>query len=395
MTNQKNILSNTNCDFCNSNHLKKIYEVANSFRGMIVAACKTCGLVQSIQTREQETERIVRASSGADWGNIRHGKGLRLNAMKNFLDTKVDWDRVQNILDIGSNRGDFVTWINKRGTKIKITAVEPDGQIINDYKNVENIQLIQNRFEKVDLQKSYYGFVYCSHTLEHAASASEMIKKINSCMKNRGLLFLEVPNIELISEKNTIEEFFIDKHTFHFNHAILKAFLETSSFKILHDKTDFYNICFLLEKTGDIKDEMNFSHSDTEIFDKNLQLIQAYVKTFTQNIKDLSQIGEKINPFLERQNVAFWGGGRIFDALIKYGNLKLDLIQYVVDEYLSLHMSETNGIKLKDSKHLRITQPQVVIILARSSTDEIEKKIRSYGIRNVIKFQDLMDGFIT
>ena len=62
---------NRNIDF--------FYKPVNSKRGMSVGVCKDSGLIQSFQTKEKPSKRIQSISCDADWGNIRHGKGLRFD----------------------------------------------------------------------------------------------------------------------------------------------------------------------------------------------------------------------------------------------------------------------------------------------------------------------------
>ena len=45
---------------------------------------------------------------------------------------------------------------------------------------------------------------------------------------------------------------------------------------------------------------------------------------------------------------------------------------------------------VKNPEELRIYQPDVVFILARFSADELVKKARRFGIRNVITFDSLL-----
>jgi hypothetical protein len=41
---------------------------------------------------------------------------------------------------------------------------------------------------------------------------------------------------------------------------------------------------------------------------------------------------------------------------------------------------------------LRRDPPQVVIVLAKSSTTEITRRIRGFGIKNVVTYQDLLSA---
>ena len=151
------------CDFCGSEDLDHVYEVPDSALGVVVAVCTNCGLVQSLPTKTKRTdERVVSTSSSATWGNIRHGKGLRLKAATKVLDSFIPWDRVSSVLDVGSNRGDFVQWLNATKSAVEIVGVEPDSTIVEEYRSLPNFRLYVDRFENLILPRNHFDLVYCS-----------------------------------------------------------------------------------------------------------------------------------------------------------------------------------------------------------------------------------------
>lgn len=377
------------CDFCGSG-LTSVYRSSDTQRGASVSVCNNCGLVQSIYSREKPAERVVSISSGAAWGNIRHGKGLRLKAALPILET-VDWGGVTTILDVGSNRGDFVKWAREKNESVSIVGIEPDPNIIEDYKSTPGFTLHQKKLENSELKKDSFDFVYCSHTLEHAASASKMLEQMRDCMKPGAKLFLEVPNIESISDPNIIEDFFLDKHSFHFNRSVLLDYLKHLGFRIIsgEGETDRYNIAFLVSKEKKSKTGP-FKPSDSSLPEQNIRLITTYESTLNSNRAKLKSLVEKkINPFLARQRVVFWGGGRMFDALVRYGGLDPRKACCVVDEHLWKYVPKAHGVDIKRPEYIKVIQPQAVIVLARSSAPEITEKARKLGVKNVIKFSEL------
>ena len=380
------------CDFCRTADLSFIYDVPDSKIGAKIAVCNFCGLVQSIQAEQiEKAKRTVSISSGADWGNIRHGKGLRLDAAIEILNEQINWKNTDNILDIGSNRGDFILWLNGNYPGKNIVAVEPDRNIIDKYKSLPNVKLYISKLEKVHLQKGFFDLAYSSHTLEHAASASAMMEQTLDCLAPDGRLFLEVPNIEAISLEDNIEEFFMDKHTFHFNRSLLIAFIKNLGFDLVfaNDEKDLFNttLLFRVARTSDAKP---FKAQDPQLAEKNIQMIKKYRETLDHNRIRLKQVTENIHQFIDRQKVAFWGGGRIFDALVRFGGLKSEEVKCLVDGYLYKYVPRSHDVEIRDPEYLKKYEPQVVIILARSSADKIAEKAHGLGIRHVIKFSDLL-----
>tara|TARA_B100000315_G_scaffold168054_1_gene156573 strand:+ start:1328 stop:2512 length:1185 start_codon:yes stop_codon:yes gene_type:complete len=379
------------CDFC-KNKLEKKYNPVNTKRGMQVCVCTNCGLVQSVQSQEKPDKRIQTLSCNADWGNVRHGKGLRLNHFKNAVKNCVNWKNVNHVLDVGSNRGSFVNWLLEENNRLNVTAVEPDSEIIKDNYKHKNVNLIVDRFENISLEKDFYEFVYCSHTLEHSASALGMLKQIRSYMKYGAYLFLEVPNLKNIEDSNIVEEFFMDKHTFHFDRETLYSFLKRMGFTLVYEneKSDMYNIAFVLQKSDS---KTTLPHENTQSNVKNnAKSIERYNQLLSDNRKLLQTLVEKkLKPLAKRQKVAYWGAGRIFDALLKYGGLTVNNVYALVDKHLWDKVDNSQGTNIQRPEILRILEPNVVVALARSSEETIAKTAKRMGVRHVLRFNELME----
>ena len=380
------------CDFCRRQKLTAIYKVPTSNLGVSVCLCLNCGLAQSISKQKIIKNRTVSTSSDAGWGNIRQGKSLRFKKIRNEMDNEIDFTGLKRILDIGSNRGDFVKWIREKNTSSEITAVEPDKTLVGGYKNISNVLLITDRFEDIALPAVHFDFIYCLHTLEHAHSARQMLEKIYDCLSPSGFCLLEVPDLEYISSKFIVEEFFIDKHTFHFTRRILTGFLDFLGFEIFktNDKDNF-NITLILKKKAVNSSAQPSFKTSVKLINQTRKLIADYKKRFRSNIKKLPEIGHKLNELQRRQKIVIWGAGRIFDALVRYGKLKTDRIDYLIDTYLSVFPGQVHGIKVVEHGILRQFSPDAAVILATSSVEEIQKTLLSYGIWKIIKFQDLME----
>ena len=97
------------CDFCRKNKLAAIYKPDGSTRGLTVYVCERCGLVQSAPRIARTADRHAAAvSGGADWGNVRYGKGFRTGAAMEAIAHHADLSGTPALLDVGSNRGSFV-----------------------------------------------------------------------------------------------------------------------------------------------------------------------------------------------------------------------------------------------------------------------------------------------
>lgn len=373
------------CDLCGA-PLEPCYTPVASLRQARVVCCTGCGLLQSVYGEDNDP-RSPSLSCDADWGNVRHGKGARLPAARRVLQRHLEG--VHQVLDVGANRGDFVLWVRDRLPGAFIHAVEPDPRVTDAYRERGDIQLSPARFEDASLEAGRYDLVYCSHTLEHAASASGMLRGIHTAMAPGGLLFLEVPCVDALGDSDIVEEFFIDKHTFHFDRPLLVDFVTQCGFEILEgaQDTDPYNIT-LLARRGEIGGEFSPTLNRYLV---NLDLIRGYARRLQDNRARLERVvRDVLEPLAARQRVGYWGAGRIFDALVKYGGLSPEGVHVLVDRYLSGLVPETHGIPIHPPRRIPVAEPQVVIILARSSTAQIHQELERMGVRWTIGFGELL-----
>jgi SAM-dependent methyltransferase len=380
-----------NCDFCGS-LLEAVYTVPESPKGAVVHACE-CGLLQSVYASNVVSDCSPRLSSGPDWGNIRHGKGVRLADNVAFIAKSLGSDfSPDRVLDIGSNRGRFCEYALTKWKPELILGIEPDKSIVRDYPSSPSLELRLDRFENCSVSEAFFDFVYCSHTLEHASSASEMLRSIFAALQPGGAAFIEVPSIKNLSSLDLVEEFFIDKHAFHFHPGVVGAFAQSVGFQLLaqQEPSERLHATFLLRRPEKPLLKAYPSPESSSIRSDVRTLLASYKTNLPRNRKLLGKARDKIDFLIERQRVAIWGAGRQLDAFIKYGPFDLSRVQAVVDEHLHGIVQHIHGFPISSASCLRVVSPQVLVVFANASFQEISDKARRYGIKNVIKFSDLI-----
>jgi SAM-dependent methyltransferase len=394
MIGRKLIVWNTDtlslCDFCHNPLGEDVYIPTGTRRDIKVRVCQVCGLTQSRQGTS-ETKRIQTLSTDADWGNVRHGKGVRFGALRTILEREVNWDEVSHALDIGANRGDFVLWLRDAHPQVEIWAIEPDRIVVDSYAALPELHLILDRVEHVTLPVGQFDLVFCSHTLEHADSGAGMIEIMRQALRPGGLLLLEVPNLAGIQGEDIVEEFFIDKHSLHFDRETLLDYVRCAGFSIVLGAEDIdpLNITLLLRRDGE---RMSYHPKDgaTRVL-RNLQWITDYAKRLPANRLLLKRIvEEKLRPLAIRQKVGYWGAGRIFDALVNYGGLGPEDVYCLVDRHLHGIIKETHGVPIERPEMLRLREPQVLVALGRSAEDVMARNAYAFGVRHVVKFSELL-----
>ena len=250
-----------NCDFCASTLLEHVYTPINTARGMVVFVCGHCGLVQSFPTVPYQSRPPGSMSADADRSSYRYTKDVISDRYVKCFTQCVDFSKIENVLDVGSNRGAFIKFLEKQHPGKQIVGVEPDPSVTGAYSDLPNVSVQVCRLEHALLPENHFDFAYCAHTLEHADSAREMLLDIRRALKLGGLLFVAVPN--LIYHSDVIEELFIDPHTFHFNFDLLRNFAAQMGFSVEYaGQPKEAELMLLLKKQQIVEKALKFVAND-------------------------------------------------------------------------------------------------------------------------------------
>ncbi len=386
------------CDLCKGNQVRPMWRVPSSKRGLTACLCDECGLVQSLPRIDSVSERKVAISSGADWGNVRYGKGFGTDAAVEFLGQMLDFGRVRHCLDVGSNRGSFVLKLRGLHPHVSITAIEPDVTIVDGYCNVPGVEFKGDRIENVKLKQDCYDLVYCSHTLEHLHSPADVLCMLRRSMKDDGFLYVEVPNLEFIGQDDLVEEWFLDKHLYHFSVATLVAMVEAAGFSVAENaiQSDVNKIALMAQASVSLSaDERPFQYQEQKHKHVGVNaeaLIKRYTTTLKKNQKALESAARSIEEMAQKERVVMWGAGRIFDSLVRLGGLDTQLLSGVIDKHLIHHVAEVHGCELQSPDQIATFSPKIVVIASRAFKAEIQRELQATipGCK-AIGFETLLD----
>jgi 2-polyprenyl-3-methyl-5-hydroxy-6-metoxy-1,4-benzoquinol methylase len=263
--------------------------------------------MQSIPRKAtSDVKRPPRVSAGADFGDVRYGKGFRDRHAWCMIQGHVDaFKPGLRVLDIGSSRGHFMRLMREVLTDPMVVGVEPDRSLISE----SDPPVICSYFENVKFDGKF-DLIHCTHTLEHVVSPYVVVAKILQLLENGGVAYFEVPNINIIHQHDIVEEIFIDKHLYHFD---LSTFLQyLGSFERLSFGKDEENLYAVCRKKS--------------LYNTRVS-IADYIVRLELNKKVLAAIANDLND----GSWIIWGAGRIHAALIDNG---LDPSITTVDEFL-------------------------------------------------------------
>jgi 2-polyprenyl-3-methyl-5-hydroxy-6-metoxy-1,4-benzoquinol methylase len=378
------------CDFCGSNSLTFAYQPEGSTRGLKVFVCRHCGLVQSTPRIDRTLKRHVAAvSGGADWGNVRYGKGFRTQAAMEALARHARLDDRIALLDVGSNRGRFAAAFLEAAPRAEITAVEPDERYADSCADLPRTRLIQSRIEDAALSEASFDIVHSCHTIEHLAHPFAVLKAHARVLKPGGLLVLDAPNIALIGSDDILEEWFIDKHLYHFSETSLTRMIEAAGFTILErpDPRDSINLLIVAQKSGEATTEVAADPMEVARADN---LIASYVRNRAINCAALANAARELQG-LRPQRVALWGAGRLFDALVRAGGYDPSDLALLIDAHLIAHMDSRHGVRLSPPHALSGAMVDVVVVMSRGFAGEIVAEARRLAPKaRIILYADLL-----
>jgi SAM-dependent methyltransferase len=352
--------------------------------------CARCGLLQSLPRVDRAPRRSATVSAGADWGNLRYGKGFRAEANLTTLRPFLNKRKALRVLDVGANRGAFSLELKTAYPSANIIGIEPDERVVGAWSSKPGFSWLHARLEDTRLEDEGFDLIYSCHTLEHVRSAREALLMHRAALAQDGYLFVEVPNIAVLNASDIVEEFFIDKHLYHFSHRTLARLLGSCGFRAVAvaDTRDPVNITVVAVKADRFTD---MTMEDPQEVESAAALISNYNALRMRNLSALTQVARLIDNMAPRK-VAIWGAGRLLNSLIQNGGLRPQALAAVVDKNLIRYAKEAHGVRLTAPEDLGDLRPDVVVVMSRSFVDEIraEARERAPGCE-VIAYSELLD----
>lgn len=367
------------CDLCGQAPLERLYAPDGTARGLAVFVCPRCALVQSLPRIDHVAARAVSVSAAADWGNVRYGKGFRTGAALQALAEVADLGTLREVLDVGANRGSFALALLDAHPHLQVTAIEPDASVTGAYADHPAITLRIARIEEVALPKGAFDLIHCSHTLEHLISPRHTLSALARALTREGLLYLEVPDLAFLDRDDLVEEWFIDKHLYHFSHACLIACVAAAGLEVVAAPKDpaGENLVLIARRARDAA-TASIPAAPREVAAAHARLAR-YGATRAANRAALAGVSRAIMALAPRR-VVIWGAGRLLDSLVREGGLDLTILAGIIDSQLSApdlapHAGARLGRRILAPEALPDLAPDVVVVAARRFLAEIRAEV--------------------
>lgn len=377
------------CIACGVDALDPVYRADGSARGLTVHLCTVCALVQSWPRIDRWPERTARVSAGADWGNVRYGKGFRTAAHIASLEAAFADTPPRRILDVGSSRGSFVSTALALWPDAEITAVEPDSRFATGYPDDPRVRLLADRIERLSLPQAGFDLIYSCHTHEHLADPQAVLQDHRRCLSEQGRLLIEVPNIAFLDAGDVIEEWFIDKHLTHYSVETLARGLAAAGLAIearLYTN-DAANLAFLCRRGR----QAQIEPATVAEVRAARERISAYAGRLSGNRRSLRAVVAALEPALA-DGLSVWGAGRILNALVENGGLAPERLAALIDVHLRAHVPTLYGHRLAGPEALPTLKGRAILIASRAFAHEISRTIESVRPDlEILHFADLLN----
>jgi SAM-dependent methyltransferase len=377
------------CELCRHDALRALYAPERSTRGITIHLCDHCGLLQSLPRAYRTVREPAAVSSGADWGNIRYGKGFRTAVALEAFARHVDLSADISVLDVGSNRASFAATFLERAPRASVVAVEPDERVAQCSRALPRVELVNARIEDVPLETGRFDVVHSCHTIEHLAHPAQTLADHWRVLKDYGLLIVDAPNTAILGVSDVVEEWFIDKHLYHFSARTLERMIEEAGFEVIEgpDPTDRSNLFFVARKTNYALHRLTADHDEVS---RAEALVEKYVSTRARNLTALTTVAADITELAPR-GVAVWGAGRLFDSLVVHGRFDTRDLTLLIDAHLKSLVGERYGCAIADPEALSESDASVVVVMSRDFAREIAAQARALAPHaEILFYSDLL-----
>lgn len=155
------------------------------------------------------------------------------------------------VLDLGSGTGHFVAALKK--ARVEVVGVEPDEGARKFALSENNLELLEKEQLK-NLESNSFNAITLWHVLEHIPTLEEDISEMYRLLKEKGRLFVAVPNRNAYDAKkygSYWAAYDVPRHLHHFREEDILRLFKRHSFELIKTlpmKFDSYYVSMLSEK---------------------------------------------------------------------------------------------------------------------------------------------------
>ena len=265
-----------------------------------IRQCGVCGLVQLDNDPVTYFREVITAATLS--GPLRVSRKEKMTELVSRFNLEG-----KSALEVGSGRGEMLDILDEVGVR----AVGIEGSAASVKKGrAQGRKMIEGYIgDDGVLDKAEYDMFICLNYLEHVPHPGRVLEIIHGTMKDDGIGYLTVPNLDYLIDTACLYEFVVD-HLSYFTKSTLSRALELNGFDVLE--------CGLINNENDVeilcKKRKQLSIGDAK---KEVEILCEDLRSF---VKRVIESGRK---------VAVWGAGHRTLALLALSGVKH--IEYIID----------------------------------------------------------------
>ena len=245
------------CPVCNSADIKNVLQVKDStVSGELFTSvdCQSCTFrftqdvpdENAIAPYYKSEDYISHTNTTAGLINrLYHTVRKRTIVRKRKLVEKNTGIKAGKMLDVGSGIGSFVSEMKQKGWEA--TGLEPDADARKVAKNLYDITL-GDTTQLYQLPAEHFDAITLWHVLEHVHDLSKYIQQLKTVLKEKGKLFIAVPNYTA-ADATIYREYWaaydVPRHLYHFSPRSMQTLMEKNGLKVLHYKPMWYDSFYI------------------------------------------------------------------------------------------------------------------------------------------------------
>jgi len=304
--------------------------------------CAACGLVQLSSKPVPYYKSVIRAASFSP-----EMKTFRLKQFRYFIE-KYSLKK-RKVIEIGCGQGEYLSLIQK--ADVDAYGLEYSKELVNHCIKA-GLKVSQGFIADANckLDNGPFNAFFLLSFLEHLPDPGTVLRKISCHLTKDAVGLIEVPNFNMILEKNLFSEFIPD-HLFYFTKDTLEETLKLNGFEVVECQNVWHN--YIISAVVRKRKKLDLSN-----------FYQFKEKLKNEILGYIDQFGNK--------KVVIWGAGHQALAMIALADLA-DKVKYVVDS------ATFKQGKYTPATHIPIVEPDAlntncidaVIVMAASYSDEV------------------------
>jgi SAM-dependent methyltransferase len=378
-----------NCPVCDNSEGEENYSqmfiklpgLSADFK-QVISVCSNCGMTYvSDFLTDEELEFYYSAMSTYEYAENEYEfpeEHRKRSEQQHKYVSKFSKGCFDNVLDIGCSLGYTLSLFQQDGSSV--LGIEPSSKLKEIAKLQYGVDVITDFFNKDLKLPNKYDLILLSHVAEHLKFPKEIFTSIKDELQPGGLVYVEVPSIELFDERDLFQ--FSFEHINYFSHGSLLNLMHVAGFEevdhIVFENSDrtapFYpTLGTLWRKATREYPLINRYEHDRAVIIRYINLVK----------KHAGKLNSKIEKIVSKHSaIAIWGAGTLTAQLFAQTLLKDSNIKVIYDSDPKKDGQLMNGIPVKKpelSSTLLVDDGiDAVVIGSWSSQDDIYRHLVEY-----------------